>query len=144
MLFRGFAGYLKVRRQMKIPDVPFFAVLAVLPGMLLVAVGFFGLRRAPRLVHASSVCFASGISLLVVPLLSLLVYQLQAVERVGPPALLLAIPALAFGAGLALAVRGRDFEGFRLFGFSMVSLVPVYLLAFYVVLLSACSFGDCL
>lgn len=123
---------------------PFVAAVAMAPGLLLMLLGVTGLRRVPRLVHASAVAFAAGLALLAVPLLIALPYLLRMPPTPGPLVLWLAFPALAFCGGLAIALRRREYEGFRIFGFSLVALLPLYFLAFYVALFSACSFGDCL
>jgi len=126
------------------PSVPLFVVLALLPGVAFLALGRWGLRYETQRVHVWLVSAAGGAAMLVVALVSMGMYAVDLVHREGSSQELLVIPAFVYAGTLMVLARGRPVSTLRLALLALLGLVLAYLTSPFIMLFSACSFGDCL
>lgn len=124
------------------PNVPFFLFLAFLPGILFLVLGRWSLVYARQFVHAAIVSCAAGAAMLLVTIVSVSLYAFNLVREARP--ILMVVPLALYLIVIVLMARSREVSKPRLALVSAIGVVPLYFLAAFLALFSACSFGDCL
>ena len=129
---------------MTLPTLPFFLLLALLPGVLRLVLGRWCLAYAPRFTYAGIVFCGIGPALFLMALTSLVLYSSGVVWGPGRYPALLGMPLAIYLCVIVLVARPRELPARWLVLSAALGVVPLYFLSAYSGLLAACSFGDCL
>jgi hypothetical protein len=129
---------------MTAPVAPLALLMALAPAALFFGIAYwrFSVLRIFTLVPA--IAFAVGISLVILCGIVSASYGLHFLQSLRDSAFVLAVPLAGYAIAIACVGRKGRLETANLVIGGLVGLVPLGFLAFYVTLLSACSFGDCL
>lgn len=129
---------------MTLPAAPLALLIALIPAMLLFAMAYWRFAVARSYTLVSVVAFAVGLALVMLSATVAAAYAFQSLRPLRESFLVLGIPAISYVVALvAVGRKGSASPASLVFG-GVVGLVPLYFLGFYAMLLSACSFGDCL
>jgi hypothetical protein len=133
---------------MTLPSLPLFAVLSLLPGMLLLVLSRWCIAYGNRYLHSAIVSGAAGFILIFVSLASMGFYSFNFAYDSKQYPILAYLPLAIYCIAIAtlakvLALRG-EINWTKLVLSSAAVVIPLYLLSGYSALLAACSFGDCL
>ena len=129
---------------MILPNVPFFLFLAFLPGVLLVVLGRWSLVYARQSLPAAIVSCAAGAAMLFVTIVCLSIYAFNLVRHGTSWHVLPVMPLAVYLMIIVFMARTRKVNKRRLALISAIGIAPLYFLAAFLALFSACSFGDCL
>ena len=129
---------------MILPNVPFFLFLAFLPGVLFVVLGRWSLIYARQFLPAAIVSCAAGMAMLLVTIVCLSMYAFNLVREGESGHVLLVVPLAVYLIVIVFMARTREVNKLRLALISAIGVGPLYFLAAFLALFSACSFGDCL
>ncbi|MDD5333598.1 MAG: hypothetical protein PHS32_07620 [Rhodoferax sp.] len=118
--------------------------LALLPTAVLIGAAYW--RFKVRLAHTplTVVAFSFGLALAALVVAVSATYSLRVLSAAQGSNGLVAIPLLVYAASLTAMGRRSKLSVPALVLGGAVGIVPMYFVGFYVWLLAACSFGDCL
>jgi hypothetical protein len=130
--------------QMNLPVVPLALLIAVIPAALLFAMAYWRFMVVRSYTLVPVVAFAVGVALVMLSATVAATYAFHHLRPLRESLFVLGIPAVCYVAALTVIGRkGRMSVSSLVLG-GFVGLAPLYFLGFYAMLLSACSFGDCL
>lgn len=126
------------------PVAPLALLMALIPAAALIALAYwrFAVVRTYTLIPA--IAFAVGVALVMLCATVAATYAFQPIRVLRESLLVLGIPAVFYATALAWVGRKGKLPSASLVIGGAVGLAPLCFLGFYAMLLSACSFGDCL
>ena len=128
---------------MTLPVAPLALLMALIPAAVLIAVACWRLTVLPSYTLVPAISLAAGVALVTLSAIVCVTYAFEFLWPIRDSFLALVAPLVGyFGALTIVGRKGKLVVPDLVIG-GILGLVPVYFLGLYVMLLSACSFGDC-
>lgn len=115
---------------MTLPVAPLALLIALVPAAALLVLGYWR--------------FAVGVALVMLSAAVAATYALHSIRALRESVIVFGIPAVFCVTAIAVVGRKGQLSSASLVIGGVVGLAPLCFLGFYAMLLSACSFGDCL
>lgn len=129
---------------MTLPVAPLALLIALVPAVALLALGYwrFAVLRTYTLMPV--IAFAVGMALVMLSATVAATYAFHPIRALRESVVLLGIPAVFYVTAIAVVGRKGQLSSASLVIGGVVGLAPLCFFGFYAMLLSACSFSDCL